>query len=335
MTYFARSQILTGYASMARSLGLSPERLVKAVGLNLAALEDLDARISATAFADLLERSAKAAKVEDFGLRLAESRGVGILGPVGIVMHAQVDLRSALHSLAHYLPVHNEALVLRLDEERDLSILNLKVQLSGLTEARQVTELSLGAFFRILCRLSAPRWKPQCICFEHAAPKNPTMHKRFFGCRVEFEHEFNGIVFPTGDLDTPIAMSDKMLAQYAHRYIDTVMLHRNASANEKIRELIRILLPSGSCNAQKVARSLGVDRRTMHRYLSQTGASFSSAVTDVRREMAMKLLASRRPLIDIADLLGFSGAAAFSRWFKQKFDCNPSAWRNAPERHDQ
>lgn len=335
MTYFARSQILTGYASVARSLGLSPERHVKAAGLNLAALEDVDAKICATSFADLLERSAKAAKVEDFGLRLAESRSLGILGPVGIVMHAEVDLRAALHALAHYLPVHNEALELCLDEEGGLATLRLKVQLSGLTEARQVTELSLGAFFRILCRLSAPRWKPLCVCFEHVAPISRATHQHFFGCRIEFEQEFNGIVFSASDLTTPIAMTDKMLAQHAHRYIDSIMLHRSASTHDKIRELVRVWLPSGSCSAQKIARGLGVDRRTVHRYLSQSGTSFSSIVTEVRKEMAIKLLTSRRPLIDVADLLGFSGAAAFSRWFKQQFDCTPSAWRTALEKHHQ
>jgi len=99
MPYLARSQILTGYAALARSLGLSPERLVRSVGLDLDCLEDLDARISAQAFAELLERSSEAARIEDFGLRLAESRALGILGPIGIVVHQEPDLRAALEKL--------------------------------------------------------------------------------------------------------------------------------------------------------------------------------------------------------------------------------------------
>jgi hypothetical protein len=75
---------LTSYAPLARSLGLAPERLAKLAGLDLASANDLDARISADAFAELLERSASAARVDDFGLRLAETRDLGILGPIGI-----------------------------------------------------------------------------------------------------------------------------------------------------------------------------------------------------------------------------------------------------------
>jgi len=331
MPYLVRSQVLTGYATLARAFGLAPELMARGVGLDLSALADLDARIPAKAFAELLERSAEAVNIEDFGLRLAESRGLGILGPVGIVMREEADLRSALQSLARYLPIHNEALGLELDEDGRMAILRLEVRLLGLAEARHFTELSLGAFFRIMSRFVGAHWKPSRVCFEHAAPADPSAHRRFFGCRVEFQHEFNGIVFSAKDLDTPISMSDAMLARYAHRYLDAIAQHRDALPRDKVRELVRLWLPSGSCSASKVARGLGVDRRSMHRYLSQAGESFSVVVSEVRAEMACRMLTGRRPLSEVAELVGFSGPAAFSRWFKQTFDCSPSEWRGIPE----
>lgn len=329
MPYLARSQILTGYASLARSLGLAPERLVRVVDLDLASLNDLDSRISASAFAELLERSGEAAKVEDFGLRLAESRNLGILGPIGIVIHQEADLRSALLSLIRYLPVHNESLVLRLEEEHGTAVLSLEVRSFGLDRVRQVTELSLGAFFRILRRLAGAQWKPHRICFEHKAPRQAVTYRNFFRCRVDFEQDCNAIVFSAGDLDAPLAMSDAMLARYAHRYLDSMMAHRTASTGEKVRELIRVSISSGSCSTGNVARGLGVDRRTVHRYLSETGESFSSVLTEVRTEMATRMLQSRRPICDVANMVGFSGSAAFTRWFTRSFGCSPSAWRKA------
>ena len=331
MPRLARSQILTGYASLARSLGLSPERLAKLVNLDLSTLNDLDSRISASAFVELLERSAEAAKEEGFGLRLAESRDLGILGPVGIVIHQEPDLRSALRSLIRYLPVHNESLVLCLEEERGIAVLSLDVRSSGHETVRQVTELSLGAFFRILRRLAGPHWKPNRICFEHKAPRHVATHRSFFRCRVEFEQDRNAIVFPAVDLDAPLAMSDAMLARYAHRYLDSIMEHRAASAGEKVRELIRVSISSGRCSTDKIARGLGVNRRTVHRYLSETGESFSSVLAEVRTEMVTGLLQSHRPICDIANMVGFSGTAAFSRWFTQAFGRSPAAWRDAHE----
>lgn len=331
MPYLVRSQVLTGYATLARAFGLAPELMARDAGVDLSALADLDARISAKAFAELLERSAEVANAHDFGLRLAESRGLGILGPIGMVMREESDLRSALRSLARYLPIHNEALGLQLTEDRSIAILALEVHLPGVAEARHFTELSLGAFRRIIGRFLGSQWKPSRVCFEHAGPADLSTHRRFFGCRVEFQHEFNGIVFRTKELDTPISMSDATLARYAHRYLDAIAQHQDASPGEKVRELIRLWLPTGSCSADKVARSLGVDRRSVHRYLSREGECFSLVVDEIRADMASRLLASRRPLAEIAELVGFSGVPAFSRWFKQAFDCSPSAWREIPE----
>ena len=82
MPHLARSQILTGYAPLARSLGLSPERLARLVGLDLSTLNDLDSRIPARAFAELLERSAEAAKVEALHRSRLPKAGIR-LGPLG------------------------------------------------------------------------------------------------------------------------------------------------------------------------------------------------------------------------------------------------------------
>lgn len=331
MRYSARIQILTGYAGLARSLGLSPERLARSAGVNLSLLHELDARIPAKAFADVLERSAEVARAEDFGLRLAESREVGILGPIGIVVCQEPDLGSAIRLLSRYLPFHNESLRLRLEEERGSAVLHLEVRTSG----RQVTELSIGAFFRILRRLAGPQWKPHGICFEHPAPRSLQTHQKFFECPVYFGAEFNGILLRISDLKIPLAMSDVMLAKYAQRYLESTMLPTTVSFEDKTRELVRLLLPTGSCSADRVAHGLGVNRRTVNRHLAAAGQSFSSVLSDVRIELVSGMLANQKPFPEIADRLGFLSAAAFSRWFKQKFECSPSNWPTATSRPHQ
>lgn len=329
MLQLARGQILSGYAPLARSLGLPPDHLARTFGLELASLDNPDSRIPAAAFAALLERSAEAANVEDFGLRLAESRDLGILGPIGIVIRQEPDLRSALHSLIRYLPIHNESLALRLEEEAGVALLALDVRSFGRDPIRQVTELSLGAFFRILRLLMGAQWEPHRICFEHKAPTALAAYARFFRCCVDFEQDCNAIVFASRDLASPLAMSDAMLARYAHRYLDSMLAHRSTSPGEKVRELIHVSISSGKCSTESIARAMGVDRRTVHRYLSESGQTFSTVLADVRTEMATRLLQSRRPICDVASMVGFSGTPAFTRWFTGSFGCSPSAWRHA------
>jgi AraC-like DNA-binding protein len=73
----------------------------------------------------------------------------------------------------------------------------------------------------------------------------------------------------------------------------------------------------------------------VHRYLAETDQTFSSVVAEVRVELATRLLIGHRPISEIANLVGFSGQAAFSRWFTQQFGCSPSAWRESAAKAQQ
>ena len=98
---------------------------------------------------------------------------------------------------------------------------------------------------------------------------------------------------------------------------------------DKVRWLVRDMLPLGRCSVEKVAQHLGVDRRTVHRHLARSGETFSSLVDDVRGELAEGYLeGNKRRLTDVADLLGFSALSAFSRWHKRHFGFTLTERRN-------
>ena len=91
---------LSGYAELARSVGLDPHRLMRRCGLNPSCLSDPDARIDAAAVAELLETSAAESRVEDFGVRLSTARRLSNLGPFSLVVrrkprHGAPSKRSA------------------------------------------------------------------------------------------------------------------------------------------------------------------------------------------------------------------------------------------------
>src|SRR4051812_50197479 len=92
-----------------------------AVGLDIADLAVPDKWVPASAVARLLERSAAASGLEDFGLRLARLRRLATLGPLSGGLRQEPDLRSAMQLLTRYEHSYNEALRLRLDEPRDLA----------------------------------------------------------------------------------------------------------------------------------------------------------------------------------------------------------------------
>src|SRR3954454_7347237 len=95
------------------------------VGLDIADLAVPDKWVPAGAVARLLERSAVASGLEDFGLRLGGLRRLATIGPLSVVLRQEPDLRSAVTLLTRYEHSYNEALRLRLDEPGDLATIRL------------------------------------------------------------------------------------------------------------------------------------------------------------------------------------------------------------------
>jgi AraC-like DNA-binding protein len=114
----------------------------------------------------------------------------------------------------------------------------------------------------------------------------------------------------------------------ARDYLEAALRHREIGIRDSCRELVQALLPGGRCTADQVARHLGVDRRTLHRYLSAEGLTFSTLLHEVRSELVMRhLLESDMPMGEVAGLLGFSAQSSFSHWFQTVFGCSATDWR--------
>ncbi|MEU2631482.1 AraC family transcriptional regulator ligand-binding domain-containing protein [Kitasatospora sp. NPDC007106] len=328
MRPLVRTAALSGYVELSRSLGLDPQPLMKRVGLDAAGLAVQDRWISGAAVVHLLELSAAAARHEDFGLRMSEFRRFSSLGPISLVLREEPDVRSALGLMLRHEHMYNEVLHTRLSERDGLATIKVGLDLGEPLEHRQATELAVGAFHRVLLGFLGARWRPLSVCFTHPAPADTGTHRRVFGSTVEFGREFDGIVFYAGDLDSPNAMSDPQLRTYARQYFEAIAVPRDTTVPDRVRELIEVLLPTGRCSIEQVARSLGVDRRTVHRHLAQSGETFSSLLNATRVQLAEQFVANgRRSLTEIADLLGFSAPSAFSRWFREQFGCTAREWR--------
>uniref|UniRef100_UPI003F4940D5 AraC family transcriptional regulator n=1 Tax=Cupriavidus necator TaxID=106590 RepID=UPI003F4940D5 len=330
--YQLRSASLTGYVDVARSVGLDPQVLLRAAGVSFKALIDPDMRISVSAVIRLLEASAQAAGVEDFGLRMAETRQLANLGPVAFVMREESTLRRALDSMSRYLRLHNEAIAMRVEDVDSLVVIRQEALIGAPGSLRQSTELIVGVLYRVLVLFLGDKWKPRNVCFTHAAPANCATHLRVFGMPVLFNQEFDGLICKASDLLAPLPSYDAAMARQVRQYLDTMLAQSNASMKDKVRSLVVALLPSGACSIERVAEHLCIDPRTVQRRLAAHEESYSTILNAVRAELAMRYIENReRPLSEVAALLGFGSLSAFSRWFAGQFGASASRWRRGQD----
>lgn len=300
------------------------------VGLDPSGLAVPDRWIPATAVCRLLELSAAESGRDDVGLRLAEFRRLGTLGPLSLALGQEPTLRDALGLLLRYEHTYNESLRMRLSEDGGLATIRLWFEFGEPVATRQAEDLAVAALHGIVRELIGRPWDPLSVCFTHEAPADPSAYSRRLGGRVHFGHDFTGIVLYSRDLDAPVGpLGDAGEPRADSRAMVRSLTDPNRSGvGDRVKDLVEVLLATGRCSVAEVARTLGVDRRTLHRHLAAEGTSFTAIVEDTRAGLAERYLANARyPMTEISELLGFAAPSAFTRWFARHFGDSPTQWR--------
>ena len=326
----ARYASLANYVELARSLGLDPVAMLRSVGLDPGGIRLQDRWIPAEAAVALLEATAARSGRDDIGLRLAELRRLSHLGPLSLVLREESSMRNALTQLIRHERMYNEALHTRMQVADGVATVRVELDLGVVTPDRQSVDLAVGVLHSLLRELAPPTWRPLSVTFSHSPPTDGTLAARMFGGLARYDRDFDGVTFAEADLDIRLGDADPQMLAYTQRMLADAGSDDSGGVSRKTRQLVEMLLPTGRCSVEQVARSLGVDRRTVHRRLDAEGTSFTEVVDDTRAALAGHLVAGRRySMTEIATILGFSSPSNFSRWFRGRFDCTPREWRSA------
>lgn len=330
MKTFLRSATLSNYETVARQVGINPYKVLREAGLTRSALTNPDLQIPVAAVAKLLAISAEKSQCPNFGLRLAEARQMSNLGALSLLITHQPTLGDVMETIVRYRYLLNESLVIHVENSGALVIVREEITVETTHPLRQSNELAVGALFRLIRGLLGPRWQPYSVNFIHSQPPDLSVHHRLFGSHVEFDSDFNGIVFAAKDLDRPNPAADPALAQYAKQFIETLPNAERVSMTYEARKAIYLLLPLGRASIARVAESLGQNVRTLQRRLDAEGSEFSDLVNSVRRELALRYLHGKRDsLTHIAESLGYGQLSSFTRWFTGQFGTPPAKWRSS------
>lgn len=323
---------LTNYFEVARFVGLDPYRLLRRFGINPATLADPDALLPSTAVGELLEQSAAESGCQSFGLLMAESRTLASLGPISLLLAHQGTARDVLKALVDYQGVLNEVITLDIEEEEVADRDRLTIIRTGYADGydgRQAIELLMAIVCRTVSEVVSGRWHPDLAYFRHGAPDDLGHHMRIFQCPLVFDADFNGLVCSEASLDASNPAAESVMARHAKRYLDMLMpAPADGSVSERARRSLYLLLPAGRATLEQVAANLGLAPRSLQRQLEREGRSFAIMLNEVRRELALRYLASPAHSVgSVARMTGYATPSSFSRWFVTEFGMSPAQWR--------
>jgi AraC-like DNA-binding protein len=325
MAQITRSAGLIDYLELCRSLGVDAYKLAAKAGVPGAALTDPDLMIPLPAMCQMYEMAAEASGADDFGLRVGELRRLSSQGALALAARNQPTLREVIEVFRKYPWLQNSATSIDLEEVGDTAVLRLN---GPAWMGRQYVGLYVALIVRILREFLGEEWRPREVWFTYARPANLESHRRVFGVTPHFDQDYLAVVSDRAILDAPLEAADPDMARAGTRLVELLVADRSTADIDSVRNIIVSLLPGGGCTVERVAERMGMDRRTVHRRLAAEGASFSDLLDEVRANRAETFLTnSQRPMLVIADLLGFSGVSAFAHWFRRRYGCSPSGYR--------
>ena len=326
MESFVRAAALTNFDKVVGALGFNPDAALRRADLPLRALKEPELRLPADKVARLLEDTAGETGCDTIGLRMVQSRRLSNFGAVSLLLAYQATLRDVLKATATHLHLLNNALVLQMEDVGSKVVVREEMLVPQ--PARQATELALGALYMMCAALMGEHWRPVSVSFCHTAPRDRGVHRQVFGCPIEFNADFNGIVFRASDLDVPNPSADPRLLQYARALLEAMPSLEGESISREVSRAIYLMLPSGRVTCELVARGLGRSLRTLQRQLDEEGTSFTALLAASRQNLARRYIANPGySLGHVAGLLGYSTHSAFTRWFTTQFGQSPAEWR--------
>ena len=314
-------------------MGISRELLLREAKIDERQLSNPDGRIPLDAYARLWHVAASHVSDPAFGLRIGAETSVREWGLVGYTVAYSSTLGSALNRFAHYGRVMSDALVVRIDTQRDATWVRLDVQ-PELRAFRPAVDARLAALLSACREMIGAAVTPLLVQLSYRQPGDVKEYERFFGSPLEFGTLASAFLLRTDDLERRVMVADNTLAGYLETLADETLAHigTERTTRERVRRTLWSELSERTPSLDAVAKSLGMSARTLQRQLKQEGVSFGGLLAELRREMAPSLLRDgQNSVSEVAFLLGYEDPSAFRRAFQRWFGSSPRSFRKTAD----
>lgn len=263
------------------------------------------------------------------GLQVGESYHLTSLGLLGYTMLASHTLAEAIEISQRFRPLALSICPVTLESDERGVWLRLDDRVLPEDARPLVIERGLAAWKRVLADLLQRPYTPLQISLSDSFKLSSVDYASYFGCPV-VAAPMSGMLLAQSDLDSPLPFANALTQQTCASLCQQLCDNLDDVQGVLAQQVLHILLSHSNqrCRADTVAARLGISERTLHRRLAADGYSYRQLDERVRRNMAERLLVdSSLGLESIAQQLGYSEAAGFSRAFKRWTGYSPNQWR--------
>ena len=328
-----RIGITTVIPELLQSLGADPAEVLAEVGLDPQLFADPSNVMSLAARGRLFSHCVARTGCKHFGLLIGQTGHLSALGLLGFLVQHSPDVETALRSFVRFSHLVVRGAGANFALHGDFAILGYEIHQPGVEATDQAGDGAMAMFCNIMRKLCGPEWKPVEVWFAHRRPEDVGPYRRFFGAPLRFDAEQYAIVFPTTWLSYRLPDDDPELRRHLREQIDAIEARYQENFPEQVRSVLRTALLTSHAKADQVAALFSMHSRTLNRRLRDFGTNFQALVDEVRFEIARQMLEnSAMEVSQVAAMLDYADASAFTRAFRRWSGATPGVWRASQAR---
>lgn len=313
--------------------GYNDESLFKPFGLTSEQLADPEFRIPTAIANDMVKHALKLTGEPTLGYHLGTQMRISIHGFIGYAIMTANNITEALVLANRFIQLRLPFLQLF------FSTFGIKASVQLQTDIQMEplrTEISIALMIGLISMAKAITGISDAtgeIDFDFKKPEGfERFMVKFPTHQFRFEQPHLLLSFDKNYLMNKLVHADPIASQIAINQCEAEL--SALGERHRIAMRVRDILTNSEqhyLSIEAVADRLHMSDRTLKRQLAAEGTSFSTLVDEVRYRHATSLLSRTDfTLEQIADELGYSDVANFSRAFKRWSGRSPSNWRKDP-----
>jgi AraC-like DNA-binding protein len=307
-------------------LGAALSPVLDECGLPPDALADPEGRIPFAKVGELLHRAADHSGCDHLGLVLGQHFSLDTLGLLGATARCAPTVREALRTIAEHQRLHTRGCLIFLRVDGTRATLGYSIYSAETDGAEHIHDGIAVWMLSTIRSLTQPSWLPDRIQLARGRPRSIATYRRMLSARLDFDGDCTAVVFDRSVLDLRPPTADPARFERLERQVAEQV--RRSLLNE-LRRALRLEMINGGAMSDRIARTLDLHRRTLHRQLRQQNTSFRRVLDDVRYDTARHLLRlTDMPLLQVATSLGYADVTAFTRAFRRWSGASPGRFRH-------
>lgn len=323
-------RVVRGLVEAVEQAGVSRDVLLRSAQLDPAELDREEPSVSGAVVYRLCERAMELTGDAAFGLHWVERLCAAAFNPVSyLVAHAQT-LRRGFESLHEFHRLLNDQPSFGLSEDGELVHVHC-FDIAGVSPGMQrlAAEMHVLGIVRLI-RSFCPQARIHEVTFAYPTPEHRNEYTRLLGLEPRFGRPKTSIVFDRALMNAASLHTDEDLHEALRAIAERRMLRsiQRTPFAWRVRDLLVERGPTPP-DMDRIARTLGLSKRSLRRRLASEGSSYKAIVTEALAIIAKRYLREKRLTIqETAYEMGFVNCSAFHRAFKRWTGNTPSSYQD-------